>query len=208
MNKSTIKILLLGWLCLPHLFIYLLCKERDTVTYDLKRWCVAAKTPFQKVINTKKGTYLTLIYLLVNFPEFRNVFYLRVGFLRIFLLYLPPLSSLYIKMKSKDFGAGTFIQHGYSTGIAAKHIGKDCWINQMVSIGYTGSKSLGSGNPWIEDNVRISTGARVYGPVKVGKNSTIGVNAVVLKNVPDNTVVIPSPTMILYKDGERVNERL
>lgn len=64
------------------------------------------------------------------------------------------------------------------------------------------------GNPWIDENVRISTGARVYRPIRIGKISVIGVNAVVLKDVPENTTVIPSPTMILYQDGERVNKKL
>ena len=111
-------------------------------------------------------------------------------------------------MKSSDFGAGTYIQHGCSTEINAAHIGKNCWINQQVTIGYNGSKSKGLGRPWIGDNVRISAGAKVCGPIHVGDNSTIGVNAAVLKDVPANTTVIPSPTMILYQDGERKNTKL
>ena len=145
---------------------------------------------------------------MVNTKEFRNVFYLRVGYWRLLLSYLRPESTLHIRMKSSDFGAGTYIQHGCSTEINAAHIGKNCWINQQVTIGYNGSKSKGLGRPWIGDNVRISAGAKVCGPIHVGDNSTIGVNAAVLKDVPANTTVIPSPTMILYQDGERKNTKL
>lgn len=51
----------------------------------------------------------------------------------------------------KDIGLGLFIQHGFSTVIAAKSIGENCWINQQVTIGHNG-KDI---HPTIGDNVRI-----------------------------------------------------
>jgi serine O-acetyltransferase len=38
---------------------------------------------------------------------------------------------------TKDIGPGLYIQHGFATIISAKSIGKDCWINQQVTIGYS-----------------------------------------------------------------------
>ena len=155
-----------------------------------------------------KNILIKLMYLLINVEEFRNIFYLRVGYWKYILFYLPPLSSLYIRVKSDDFGAGTYIQHGFATVITAEHIGSNCWINQQVTIGYNDSKTKGLGKPWIGDNVRISAGAKVCGPIKIGDNSTIGVNAVAVKDVPANSVLIPSPMMLLYENGEKTYRKL
>jgi len=148
------------------------------------------------------------MWLLLFMKEFRNVFYLRMGKKKVFLFYLPPLSSLYIWTKSEKFGAGTYIQYGFSTVIAADSVGENCWINQQVTIGWNGSKKYGYGCPTIGNNVRVSAGAKVCGNVTVGDNSTIGVNAVVIKNVPSDSVVIPSPMMLIQENGERVYKKL
>lgn len=151
---------------------------------------------------------LNLMWLLLFMKEYRNVFYLRMGKKKFLLAYLPPLSSLYIWTRSERFGAGTYIQHGFATVIAADSIGENCWINQQVTIGWNGSKKYGYGCPVIGDNVRVSAGAKVCGKVTVGDNSTIGVNAVVIKSVPADSVVIPSPMMLIQENGERVYKKL
>lgn len=136
------------------------------------------------------------------------MFYLRMGYKRFLLCYLPQLSTLHIATKSENFGAGTFIQHGFATIIFADHIGRNCWINQQVTIGASSSNTLGYGLPWIGDNVRISAGAKVVGPVKIGNDSVIGVNASVIKNVPEGSTVIPSPMMMIREGYEKVYKKL
>lgn len=168
---------------------------------DIKRW-------IDCTVKEHHGLLLDLSYLLTFIPEFRNVFYLRIGYFSILLRYLPPLSSLYICTESENFGAGTFIQHGFATVITAEKIGCNCWINQQVTIGYNDSKKYGYGRPIIGNNVRISAGAKVCGKITVGDNTTIGVNAVVVKNVPSNSVVIPSPTMMIVDNNKKTYKRL
>lgn len=148
------------------------------------------------------------MWLLVFYPEFRNVFYLRVRKWKHILSYLRPLSTLYIDMPSDKFGAGTFIQHGFSTIITAASIGENCWINQQVTIGFNNSKKYGFGQPTIGNNVRISAGAKVVGNVTIGDNSTISVNVVVVKDVPENSTVIPSPMMLIRENNQRVYKKL
>lgn len=53
--------------------------------------------------------------------------------------------------------------------------------------------------------MRISCGAKVVGKIRIGNNSTIGVNSVVVKNVPEDSVVIPSPTILLKQKGKMIN---
>jgi len=174
--------------------MYFLSSEKATITKDLERWHDCCQ-----ISHIKKSAHIrTLVFLILNFKEFRNVFLLRCGILGKLLLYLPKEPSLHIYTKSKDFGAGTFIQHGFSTIITADHIGENCWINQQVTIGFNNSRTRGFGKPWIGDNVRISAGAKVCGPIKIGSNATIGLNAVVVKDVPENSIIIPSPMQIKY----------
>lgn len=170
--------------------------------YDVKRW-------IDCTIKEHHLCSLDLLYLLSFWKEFRNIFYLRIGFLRYFLeWYIRPLSTLYINTPSEKFGAGTFIQHGFATVITAESIGRDCWINQQVTIGYNGSRKYGFGKPVIGDRVRISAGAKVCGGITVGNDSTIGINAVIVKNVPPQSVVIPSPMYLIRENGIETYKKL
>ena len=71
------------------------------------------------------------------------------------------------------------------------------------SLGGTG-KDVGKRHPTIGNNVVISSGAKVLGPFKVGDNSKVGANAVVLKEVPPNCTVVGVPGHIVKKDNKRV----
>lgn len=97
---------------------------------------------------------------------------------------------LYIN--TEDIGQGLFIQHGFSTVVSAKCVGKNCWINQQVTIGHTAQ-----GAPIIGDNVRIGAGAIVIGNIKIGNNVTIAAGATVNMDVPDNSLVVPQKARII-----------
>jgi serine O-acetyltransferase len=46
------------------------------------------------------------------------------------------------------------------------------------------------GAPVIEDNVTIGPGARIVGPVRIGRGATIGPNAVVTEDVPSHDTIV------------------
>ena len=48
-------------------------------------------------------------------------------------------------------------------------------------------------HPTLEDNVVIGSGAQILGPITIGKNSLIGSNSVVTKNVPEKSVMAGIP---------------
>lgn len=146
-----------------------------------------------------------MAYLLLFRKEFRNLFYYRIGKWSKFLWYLPNLSTLYICVPYNKIGKGLVIQHGFATTITAEMIGENCWINQQVTIGYNDSKTQGYGKPIIGNNVRISAGAKVIGPIKIGNNSVIGCNAVISKDLPADTVVVPSQMRIIRQKGKSVS---
>jgi len=76
-------------------------------------------------------------------------------------------------------------------------VGTGCMIGQGVTIG---EKSGWYEVPIIGDNVEISAGARILGPIRIGNNVIIGANAVVVKDVPDNCVVAGVPARIIKEN--------
>jgi serine O-acetyltransferase len=50
--------------------------------------------------------------------------------------------------------------------------------------------------PVIGENVRIETGARVLGPITLGRGARIGANAVVLENVPSHATAVGVPARV------------
>jgi serine O-acetyltransferase len=174
----------------PHLILFFLHKNRSFIQADTLRWLYVMRINYNKTIG--------FVYLLCYYPEFRNLFYYRIGFLgHILNLICPEMSTLYIR--TKDIGEGLFIQHGFSTTIGAKSIGKNCWINQQVTIGYSNDRDC----PVILDNVTIGAGAIIIGKVLIGNNSMIGANAIVIKDVPENSSVFCVPPHIMKWSGAK-----
>ena len=89
-------------------------------------------------------------------------------------------------------GKGLFIDHGMGVVIGeTAEIGDNVTLYHGVTLGGTG-KDTGKRHPTIEDNVLIGTGAKVLGPITVGKGAKIGANAVVVKNVPAKATAVGS----------------
>lgn len=105
-----------------------------------------------------------------------------------------------------QIGEGVFIDHGMGVVVGETTvIGDNCTIYQGVTLGGTG-KDKGKRHPTIGNNVVIGSGAKVLGPFRVGDNSKIAANAVVLSEVPDNCTVVGVPGRIVKKNNIRVNQ--
>ncbi|MGG4033482.1 serine O-acetyltransferase [Paenibacillus cisolokensis] len=105
-------------------------------------------------------------------------------------------------------GRRLFIDHGMGVVIGETcEIGDDVVIYQGVTLGGTG-KEKGKRHPTIGNNVVIASGAKVLGSFRVGDNSNIGANSVVLREVPPNSTVVGIPGRIVKRNGERVGDRL
>ncbi|MFC2063990.1 serine O-acetyltransferase [Chloroflexota bacterium] len=90
-------------------------------------------------------------------------------------------------------GSGLFIDHGMGVVIGeTAEIGEDVTLYHGVTLGGT-SLEKGKRHPTIGDRVVIGAGAKVMGAVFVGDDSRIGANAVVVKSVPENSVVVGVP---------------
>ena len=97
------------------------------------------------------------------------------------------------------------IDHGMGIVIGeTAEVGDDCLIYHGVTLGGTG-KDQGKRHPTIGNNVMISCGAKVLGPFKVGDNSRIAANAVVLSEIPPDATAVGVPARVVRIAGEKVN---
>ena len=73
--------------------------------------------------------------------------------------------------------------------------GEDCIIRNGVTVGLRHTHRRGS--PTIGNRVDIGAGAKLLGPIRIGDDVAIGANAVVITDVPSNSIAIGVPARIL-----------
>lgn len=137
-------------------------------------------------LKTKKGLYRILYFIV--FWHYKNIQY-RTG------IQLPLGTRA---------GSGLRFFH-FSNIVIDYHadIGENVTIYNGVTLGANnGPKGVGK-FPIIESNVVICTGAKVIGNVRIGKNSIIGANSVVTKDIPLGSVAAGVPAKVLSYDGEK-----
>lgn len=151
----------------------------------------------QFVLRKGNVSFFNFCYLLTYYVMYRNVFYMRVAnkhkYYSKFLRFFAKPQKFCDLSPTAEIGGGLIIQHGYCTILDPLKMGRNCWVNQGVNIGYTNETDC----PTFGDNVHVSPGAAVLGNVHIGNNVIIGANAVVTKDVPDNCIVGGVPAHII-----------
>jgi serine O-acetyltransferase len=100
-----------------------------------------------------------------------------------------------------EIASGFYIGHFGGIIINSESvIGKNCNISHGVTLGQS-SRGKNIGCPILGDNVYIGPGAKIVGAVKIGNNVAIGANCVVVKDIPDNSVVVGIPGKIISQEG-------
>ncbi len=96
-------------------------------------------------------------------------------------------------------GRRFFIDHGMGVVIGETAVvGDDVTLYHGVTLGGT-SLNKGKRHPDLGDRVTVGAGAKVLGNIKIGSDSRIGANAVVVKSVPENSVVVGIPGQVVRK---------
>lgn len=191
-------VLLTSWRFLLHWLYYRSTVNHDVMRDDLIRNLnlFVRRIPLNSCVEPK---FLEFCSLMTFYTMYRNIFYARVGrrhhYYAKFLALTARKQPLLDISETADIGGGLIVQHGYSTIIAPRRIGKNCWVNQCVTIGYTNDVDA----PTIGDNVTVYSGAKVLGNIQVGNNVVVAANAVVVKDVEANCVVGGVPAKVISK---------
>lgn len=96
-----------------------------------------------------------------------------------------------------SFATPPQLPHGLN-GIIVSHnaiVGKNVRIFHQVTIG-----EGRNGAPIIGDNVVIGAGAKLIGGIHIGNNVKIAAGCVVMQDIPDNAVVLPSELRIIVRE--------
>ena len=147
--------------------------------------------------------------LVLTYPGVKAVFFHRIAnffsiakfhlIARIISQFSRFLTGIEIHPNAK-IGKNLFIDHGMGVVIGeTSDIGDNVTIYHMATLGGI-APSINSDDqrnikrhPTLQENVVVGSGAQILGPVLVGKNSKIGANAVVTKDVPENAVMVGIP---------------
>ena len=104
-----------------------------------------------------------------------------------------------------QIGRRFVVDHGMGIVIGeTAEVGDDVLLYHGVTLGGTG-KDQGKRHPTIGNNVLIGCGAKVLGPFKVGDNSRIASNSVVLSEVPEDATAVGVPARIVRIGGKKIN---
>jgi len=103
-------------------------------------------------------------------------------------------------------GRRLFIDHGMGVVIGeTSQIGDDVTLYHGVTLGGV-SLEKGKRHPTLEDQVVVGAGAKILGPIVVGTGSRIGANAVVVKPVPPESVVVGIPGKVVIRSQHRSDD--
>ena len=156
------------------------------------------------------------IELLFNYPgvwaiinhRFANRLYKRN--FKLTARIIMGISQFFCKMDihpAATIGRRVFIDHGIGVVIGETTIIEDdVLIYQGVTLGGT-SLNKGKRHPTIKTNSVIGSGAKVLGNITVGKNSKIGANSVVVRDVPENSTAVGIPAKVIKRkdSSEKLN---
>lgn len=151
----------------------------------------------------------------LTIPQFRFIYFFRLGFKYSNILFIGFLFRVIIKFYSYRYGFQIYIKTRIGKGFYIGHhgtivinsktvIGDYCNITHNVTIGQI-SYGKSKGTPEIGNKVWIGTGSVIVGGIKIGSNVLIAPNSFVNFDVPDNSLVIGNPGKIIYKENATEN---
>ncbi len=159
-----------------------------------------AATNFLEVLLTYSGLHAIIFHRIAH-----ALFKMHIPF---FPRWLSQVGRFFTGIEihpGAEIGKGFFIDHGMGVVIGETAvIGDNVLMYQGVTLGGTGL-TKGKRHPTIGNNVVIGAGAKVLGDIRIGDNSYIGSNAVVIKDIPPNSTVVGVPGRITKQDGKKID---
>lgn len=169
-------------------------KALEEFAFDYKRWY-----PDDSFIDERKVLLTPQLEVLLMYRLARECF-------------LKPVNCIYKKdadlyslvgrnigqmelFYSSHIGRGLKINHGCGSVIGARCvIGDNCLIHQNCTLG-----DRDGGRPTLGNNVIMYAGSMVLGDVKIGDNTIIGANSIVISDFPANSILVGTPARNIAK---------
>lgn len=164
--------------------------------------CVAARDPAAnnrlEILLTYPGIHAVIWYRLAN-RLWRRGWRFSARFLAWFARVLTNVDI----HPAATIGTRFFIDHGAGVVIGeTAEIGDDVTLYHGVTLGGT-SWSPGKRHPTLEDGVLVGCGAKILGPITIGKGARVGANSVVVDPVPPRMTVVGIPGRIVIDPRDR-----
>ena len=154
----------------------------------------AARTHWE-IITTYPGVHALIIHRLSHWVWGKRLFWIAR-----FISHIGRFLTGIEIHPGATIGRRVFIDHGMGVVIGETAVvGDDCTLYHGVTLGGT-SWNKGKRHPTLEQGVVIGAGAKVLGPITIGKGAKIGSNAVVVKDVPENATAVGIPARILEQE--------
>ena len=154
--------------------------------------------------------------LILSYPGVKAVFFHRIAnffcvakldlFARMISQFSRFLTGIEIHPRA-TIGKNLFIDHGMGVVIGeTSKIGDNVTLYHAVTLGGVSpsidsdSQRMVKRHPTLKDNVVVGSGAQILGPVTIEDNAKVGANAVVVKDVPKDAIMVGIPARNVNKD--------
>ena len=162
----------------------------------------AARTHWE-IITTYPGVHALIIHRLSHWVWGKRLFWIAR-----FISHIGRFLTGIEIHPGATIGRRVFIDHGMGVVIGETAVvGDDCTLYHGVTLGGT-SWNKGKRHPTLEQGVVIGAGAKVLGPITIGKGAKIGSNAVVVKDVPENATAVGIPARILEQEINKQRDEM
>ena len=154
---------------------------------------------YLKSIKLRDPAARNYLQIILFYPGVHAMFWYRIAnfFWKIKLKFIAEFLTYNVRLFTGieihpgcKIGKRLFIDHGQGVVIGETSIiGDDCTIYHGVTLGGRSFKK-GKRHPTIKNNCVIGCHAQIIGDITIGSNCRIGANAIVTKNVLDNSTII------------------
>ena len=159
----------------------------------------------------------TRLEVLTTYPGVHALLFHRLahGLWRRDWRYAARLLSFLVRMFTQidihpgaRIGRRLFIDHGAGVVIGeTAEIGNDVTLYHGVTLGGV-SWNAGKRHPTLENGVVVGAGAKILGPITIGRDVRVGANSVVIQDVPAGMTVVGIPgRVVLPPDRRRITEQ-
>jgi serine O-acetyltransferase len=166
------------------------------------------KHKFFKAVYERDPSARNFLEILLTYPGLHALIFYRVAHF-LWNIHLKTLAKILSNMArlltgieihpGAQIGKRFFIDHGMGVVIGETAVvGDNVTLYHGVTLGGT-SWQKGKRHPTLENGVVVGAGAKILGPITLGKNSRVGSNSVIVKDVPENKTAVGIPGRIVDK---------